>query len=220
MSPPPLSRIEPIAAWVQYRRPSTFTSTIRRHSSVSAPSTGPSSITPALLISACETAELGMRALDEGARLSSSPTSTSIASALPPSSSMRSASASIRSLRRAPRATAAPAPDERERRGLSDSGRGTGDCGDTAVERSGHCGHDPTAPAEVRGDAAFALGSHGAGRLWMRILMTTRGSSGHLLPLAPIAHACIAAGHEVRVAAQRQHRANLDRERLPFTACW
>ncbi len=52
----------------------------------------------------------------------------------------------------------------------------------------------------------------------MRILMTTRGSSGHLLPLAPIARACIAAGHEVRVAAQRQHAGNLDREGLPHIA--
>ena len=42
--------------------------------------------------------------------------------------------------------------------------------------------------------------------------MTTRGSSGHLLPLAPIARACMAAGHEVRVAAQRGHRANVERE--------
>jgi UDP:flavonoid glycosyltransferase YjiC (YdhE family) len=52
----------------------------------------------------------------------------------------------------------------------------------------------------------------------MRILLTTRGSSGHLLPLAPIGHACVDAGHEVLVAAQAQHRANVDRVGLPFAA--
>jgi UDP:flavonoid glycosyltransferase YjiC (YdhE family) len=48
----------------------------------------------------------------------------------------------------------------------------------------------------------------------MRILMTTRGSSGHLEPLVPIARAAIAAGHELMVAAQHQHRANVDRAGL------
>jgi UDP:flavonoid glycosyltransferase YjiC (YdhE family) len=51
----------------------------------------------------------------------------------------------------------------------------------------------------------------------MRILITTRGSSGHLLPLAPIGHACVEAGHEVLVAAQEQHRANVERVGLPFS---
>jgi UDP:flavonoid glycosyltransferase YjiC (YdhE family) len=51
----------------------------------------------------------------------------------------------------------------------------------------------------------------------MRILITTRGSSGHLIPLAPIGHACLDAGHEVLVAAQEQHRANVERVGLPFT---
>jgi len=51
----------------------------------------------------------------------------------------------------------------------------------------------------------------------VRILLTTRGSSGHLLPLAPIGHACLQAGHDVLVTAQRQHRANVERERLPFS---
>jgi UDP:flavonoid glycosyltransferase YjiC (YdhE family) len=51
----------------------------------------------------------------------------------------------------------------------------------------------------------------------MRVLITTRGSSGHLLPLAPIGHACIEAGHDVLVAAQEQHRANVERVGLPFT---
>jgi UDP:flavonoid glycosyltransferase YjiC (YdhE family) len=50
----------------------------------------------------------------------------------------------------------------------------------------------------------------------MRILITTRGSSGHLLPLAPIGHACVEAGHEVRVAAQARHRENVERVGLPF----
>jgi hypothetical protein len=50
----------------------------------------------------------------------------------------------------------------------------------------------------------------------MRVLLTTRGSAGHVLPLAPLAHACIAARHEVLVAAQSQHRANVERARLPF----
>jgi UDP:flavonoid glycosyltransferase YjiC (YdhE family) len=48
----------------------------------------------------------------------------------------------------------------------------------------------------------------------MRILMATRGSAGHVLPLAPFAHACLRAGHEVVVAAQRQHRANVERAGL------
>jgi UDP:flavonoid glycosyltransferase YjiC (YdhE family) len=51
----------------------------------------------------------------------------------------------------------------------------------------------------------------------MKVLVTTRGSSGHLLPLAPIGHACVAAGHEVLVAAQEQHRANVERVGLPFS---
>lgn len=50
----------------------------------------------------------------------------------------------------------------------------------------------------------------------MRVLLTTRGSAGHVLPLVPVAHACVAAGHEVLVAAQNQHRANVERARLPF----
>ena len=46
--------------------------------------------------------------------------------------------------------------------------------------------------------------------------MTTRGSAGHLLPLAPIGHACLRAGHEVLVAAQRNHQGNVERTGLPF----
>ena len=50
----------------------------------------------------------------------------------------------------------------------------------------------------------------------MRILMTTRGSAGHLLPLAPIADACTRAGHDVLVAAQRQHQAYVERAGMAF----
>ncbi len=51
----------------------------------------------------------------------------------------------------------------------------------------------------------------------MRVLVTTRGSAGHLGPLAPFAHACLRAGHEVLVAAQRQNQANVERAGLPFS---
>jgi UDP:flavonoid glycosyltransferase YjiC (YdhE family) len=47
--------------------------------------------------------------------------------------------------------------------------------------------------------------------------MTTRGSSGHVLPLAPFGHACLRAGHEVLVAAQRQHQGNVERAGLAFS---
>ena len=50
----------------------------------------------------------------------------------------------------------------------------------------------------------------------MRVLMTTRGSSGHVGPLAPFGHACLRAGHDVLVAAQRQFQGNVERARLPF----
>jgi UDP:flavonoid glycosyltransferase YjiC (YdhE family) len=50
----------------------------------------------------------------------------------------------------------------------------------------------------------------------VRVLLTTRGSSGHLGPLAPFGHACVRAGHEVVVAAQRQHEANVKRTGLAF----
>ena len=46
--------------------------------------------------------------------------------------------------------------------------------------------------------------------------MTTRGSSGHVLPLAPFGHAARRAGHEVLVAAQHQHRANVAAAGLDF----
>ena len=50
----------------------------------------------------------------------------------------------------------------------------------------------------------------------MRILLTTRGSAGHLNPLAPFGHAALGAGHEVLVAAQGQHAGNVERAGLPF----
>jgi UDP:flavonoid glycosyltransferase YjiC (YdhE family) len=50
----------------------------------------------------------------------------------------------------------------------------------------------------------------------MRVLITSRGSSGHLLPLVPFGRACADAGHEVLVAVQGQHRANVERIGLPF----
>ena len=45
----------------------------------------------------------------------------------------------------------------------------------------------------------------------MKVLMTTRGSSGHIGPLVPFGQACVRAGREVTVAAQRQFAANIDR---------
>jgi UDP:flavonoid glycosyltransferase YjiC (YdhE family) len=50
----------------------------------------------------------------------------------------------------------------------------------------------------------------------MRILFTTRGSAGHVGPLAPVAHAAVRAGHEVLVAGQPRHAANVERLGLPF----
>jgi UDP:flavonoid glycosyltransferase YjiC (YdhE family) len=50
----------------------------------------------------------------------------------------------------------------------------------------------------------------------MRLLLTTRGSAGHVTPLAPFGHAALRAGHEVLVAAQGQHARNVERAGLPF----
>ena len=52
----------------------------------------------------------------------------------------------------------------------------------------------------------------------MRILLTTRGSSGHVGPLVPFGRAWARAGHEVTVAGQRQFAANVERSGLPFAA--
>ena len=54
------------------------------------------------------------------------------------------------------------------------------------------------------------------GGLTVRVLLTTRGSSGHVLPLAPFGHACLRAGHAVLVAAQDHFEANVARTGLPF----
>ncbi len=50
----------------------------------------------------------------------------------------------------------------------------------------------------------------------MRVLLTTRGSSGHVTPLAPFGHALVRAGHEVLVAAQWRFQENVERTGLPF----
>jgi UDP:flavonoid glycosyltransferase YjiC (YdhE family) len=50
----------------------------------------------------------------------------------------------------------------------------------------------------------------------MRVLITTRGSAGHVLPLAPFGHALRRAGHEVIVAVQRRNAHNVTRTGLPF----
>ena len=82
---------------------------IVRQSSELPCSTGPSSITPALLISASSRPRRSAAVSTKARAWASSVTSTSSGTAVPPSSSMRSASASMRSLRRAPSATVAPA---------------------------------------------------------------------------------------------------------------
>ena len=51
----------------------------------------------------------------------------------------------------------------------------------------------------------------------MRVLFTTRGSSGHVGPLAPFAHACLRAGYEILVSAQRQFEGNVTGAGLPFS---
>jgi UDP:flavonoid glycosyltransferase YjiC (YdhE family) len=50
----------------------------------------------------------------------------------------------------------------------------------------------------------------------MRVLFTTRGSSGHVGPLAPFAQACVRAGHDVLASAQRQFGGNVERLGLAF----
>jgi UDP:flavonoid glycosyltransferase YjiC (YdhE family) len=51
----------------------------------------------------------------------------------------------------------------------------------------------------------------------MRILITSRGSSGHLTPVAPFAHAALRAGHEVLAVVQDVHQPNARRLGLPST---
>ncbi len=50
----------------------------------------------------------------------------------------------------------------------------------------------------------------------MRILFATTRGAGHLGPLVPFAHACVAAGHEVRVAAAPSVEHHVRRPGLPF----
>src|SRR4051812_48903601 len=49
----------------------------------------------------------------------------------------------------------------------------------------------------------------------MRVLLCTRGSSGHVTPLAAFGRACARAGHEVLVTAHRGLAANVERTGLP-----
>ena len=50
----------------------------------------------------------------------------------------------------------------------------------------------------------------------MRLLFTTTGHAGHVLPLVPLARACSSAGHEVRVAGPRSRGALVRDAGLPF----
>jgi len=52
----------------------------------------------------------------------------------------------------------------------------------------------------------------------MKLLFTTTGHPGHVLPLVPLARACLRAGHEVRVAGPRSRGEIVLRAGLPFWA--
>src|SRR3954447_25896111 len=52
----------------------------------------------------------------------------------------------------------------------------------------------------------------------MRILFASTRGAGHLDPLVPFAHACVAAGHEVLVATAPSAAAHVKRAGLPFAA--
>jgi UDP:flavonoid glycosyltransferase YjiC (YdhE family) len=52
----------------------------------------------------------------------------------------------------------------------------------------------------------------------MRILFATTRGAGHVGPLTPFAHACVAAGHEVLVAAAPSTEPHVRRAGLPFAA--
>lgn len=52
----------------------------------------------------------------------------------------------------------------------------------------------------------------------MRVLFSTTGHSGHLLPLVPLARACAAAGHDVVVVTHAPRAANVARLGLPVHA--
>jgi UDP:flavonoid glycosyltransferase YjiC (YdhE family) len=53
----------------------------------------------------------------------------------------------------------------------------------------------------------------------MRVLMTTTGYAGHSVPLVPFAHACVRAGHDVRVAAPRSRGAIVEAAGLELHPC-
>ena len=69
MSPPPLPAISGSAAWVQINRPHRFTSIIWRHWAVSAPPDGTEQHQPGVVDERVQPAVLGVRGLDERARL-------------------------------------------------------------------------------------------------------------------------------------------------------
>ncbi len=52
----------------------------------------------------------------------------------------------------------------------------------------------------------------------MRILFATTRGAGHVGPLIPFAHACLAAGHDVRMAAAPSAEPHVRRAGLPFAA--
>src|SRR5829696_8399037 len=83
---------------------------MRSHSSVGAPTTGPSSITPALLITTSSRPSSATARSTAAIAWPWSVTSVSTATARPPSAAIAATSASSRSVRRAATATAAPCP--------------------------------------------------------------------------------------------------------------
>src|SRR6476619_998989 len=50
----------------------------------------------------------------------------------------------------------------------------------------------------------------------MRVLFATTAGTGHFGPMMPVARACAAAGHEVRVAAPVSFAGHVERAGLPF----
>jgi UDP:flavonoid glycosyltransferase YjiC (YdhE family) len=52
----------------------------------------------------------------------------------------------------------------------------------------------------------------------VRVLFSTTGHSGHLLPLVPLARACVAAGHDVVVVTHAPRAPNVERLGLPVHA--
>jgi UDP:flavonoid glycosyltransferase YjiC (YdhE family) len=52
----------------------------------------------------------------------------------------------------------------------------------------------------------------------MRILFATTRGAGHVGPLVPFAHACLAAGHDIQMAAAPSTAAHVQRAGLPFAA--